>query len=133
VSDKWPVSGLSVDICGSRSFPFGVAILRGDYTAGNVVTATPLTIISPTEKQEFMLSEDVSADRQKILLKANGGSPKGGYWWFLDQQPLGRIEAGIGMWWPLTAGTHEAKVVDESGRAVSVRFTCQGTSASSGR
>jgi hypothetical protein len=47
VSDKWPVPGLSVDICGTRSFPFGVAILRGDYSAGNVETATPLILYNP--------------------------------------------------------------------------------------
>jgi hypothetical protein len=47
VSDKWPIPGLSVDICGTRSFPFGVAILRGDYSAGNVETATPLILYNP--------------------------------------------------------------------------------------
>jgi len=47
VSDKWPIHGLSVDICGTRSFPFGVAILRGNYTSGNVVTAAPLILYNP--------------------------------------------------------------------------------------
>lgn len=48
VSDKWPVPGLSVDICGTLSFPFGVAILRGDYSAGNVETAMPLILYNPS-------------------------------------------------------------------------------------
>jgi hypothetical protein len=47
VSDKWPIPGLSVDICGTRSFPFGVALLRGDYSAANVETATPLILYNP--------------------------------------------------------------------------------------
>ena len=47
VSDKWPIHGLSVDICGTRSFPFGVAILRGNYTSGNVATAAPLILYNP--------------------------------------------------------------------------------------
>ena len=46
-SNKWPIVGLSVDICGTRSFPFGVVIVRGDYTTGNISTATPLILYNP--------------------------------------------------------------------------------------
>lgn len=46
---KWPTSGLSLSPCGTNSFPFGVAIFHGDYTATDVSTATPLVLYNPNE------------------------------------------------------------------------------------
>jgi hypothetical protein len=47
VSDKWPVSGLSVDLCGTESFPFGVVVMQGDYTTDDISTAIPLILYNP--------------------------------------------------------------------------------------
>jgi hypothetical protein len=46
-SDKWPINGLSVGICGTESYPFGVAVFQGSYTATNVSSATPLELDNP--------------------------------------------------------------------------------------
>jgi hypothetical protein len=47
VSNKWPMSGLSVGICGTESYPFGVAVFQGSYTNANLSTATPLELYDP--------------------------------------------------------------------------------------
>jgi hypothetical protein len=46
-SDKWPINGLSVGICGTESYPFGVAVFQGSYTATNISSATPLELDNP--------------------------------------------------------------------------------------
>jgi hypothetical protein len=46
---QWPLGGLSLSPCGTNSFPFGVAIFQGNYTAEDVSTATPLVLYNPNE------------------------------------------------------------------------------------
>jgi hypothetical protein len=46
-SEKWPVGGLSVGPCGTYDYPFGVAIFQGNYTAANILSATPLELYDP--------------------------------------------------------------------------------------
>ncbi len=41
---EWGLEGLSLGSCGMQSYPFGVALYSGTYTAGNVSQATPLQI-----------------------------------------------------------------------------------------
>ncbi len=41
---QWGLNGLSLGSCGTDAYPFGVALYRGSYTAGNVSAATPLQI-----------------------------------------------------------------------------------------
>jgi hypothetical protein len=47
VSNKWPISGLSVGICGTDSYPFGVIVFQGSYTTENLSSATPLELYDP--------------------------------------------------------------------------------------
>lgn len=47
--DKWPLTGLSVSLCGTLNYPFGVAIFQGNYTSANVSSATPLKLYNPSE------------------------------------------------------------------------------------
>ena len=47
VSDKWPISGLSVGICGTERYPFGVVVFQGSYTTENLSSATPLELYDP--------------------------------------------------------------------------------------
>jgi len=44
VARQWGLNGLSLGSCGVEAYPFGVALYRGVYTAGNVSSATPLQI-----------------------------------------------------------------------------------------
>ena len=46
-SETWPVGGLSVGPCGTYDYPFGVAIFQGNYTAANILSATPLELYDP--------------------------------------------------------------------------------------
>ena len=41
---NWKLSGLSLGACGTDSYPFGVALYRGSYTAGNVSGAQQVQI-----------------------------------------------------------------------------------------
>lgn len=43
------MSGLSLNPCGTSSFPFGVAIFQGDYTATDISAETPLVLYNPNE------------------------------------------------------------------------------------
>ena len=47
ISDKWPMSGLSVGSCGTESYPFGVSVFQGSYTVANLSSATPLELNDP--------------------------------------------------------------------------------------
>jgi hypothetical protein len=47
VSDKWPISGLSVGNCETESYPFGVAFFQGSYTTANISSTTPLELYDP--------------------------------------------------------------------------------------
>jgi hypothetical protein len=44
---KWPVSGLSLGICGTLSYPFGIAVYQGFYGISDISTAVPLVIFNP--------------------------------------------------------------------------------------
>lgn len=46
-SAKWPVRGLAVGPCGSLNYPFGLAVLRGNYDVANVSSAKALQIYRP--------------------------------------------------------------------------------------
>ena len=48
-ADKWSMSGLSVNPCGTDAFPLGIAIFQGNYTVKNISNATPLNIYDPIE------------------------------------------------------------------------------------
>ncbi len=47
VADLWPVRGLSVGPCGVVNYPFGVAILQGDYDAESVADVMLLVLYNP--------------------------------------------------------------------------------------
>jgi len=43
----WPVGNLAVGPCGPLNYPVGIAVLRGNYAAGNVSSAKALQIYHP--------------------------------------------------------------------------------------
>jgi hypothetical protein len=47
ISAKWPMSGLSLGICGTDGYPFGVIVFQGSYTTSNLSSATPLELYDP--------------------------------------------------------------------------------------
>jgi hypothetical protein len=46
-ADKWSMSGLSVNPCGTDAFPLGIGIFQGNYTLKTISSATPLNIYNP--------------------------------------------------------------------------------------
>jgi hypothetical protein len=62
ITEKWPVSGLSVGPCGTYDYPFGVAIFQGDYTAANILSATPLDLYDPILRHSCpLILSDISS------------------------------------------------------------------------
>jgi hypothetical protein len=49
-ADNWVFSGLTLGPCGTLNYPFGIAIFRGYYIAGNISSATPLKLDNPDVK-----------------------------------------------------------------------------------
>jgi hypothetical protein len=41
-ASRWPLKGLTLSICGTEYYPFGVLIARGYYTTSNIVKSAPL-------------------------------------------------------------------------------------------
>jgi penicillin-binding protein 1C len=76
-----------------------------------------LTLISPTQGQEIIPDQTVSADRQRIPLRARrvGDDGPGELWWFIDGQCIGHCAAGAPCWWPPAQGSHEVRAVDAQG------------------
>jgi hypothetical protein len=44
---NWAFPGLSVGPCGTLNYPFGIAIFQGYYTAGDLLSVTPLKLDNP--------------------------------------------------------------------------------------
>ena len=62
ITEKWPVSGLSVGPCGTYDYPFGVAIFQGNYTAANILSATPLDLYDPILRHSCpLILSDISS------------------------------------------------------------------------
>ena len=44
---KWPVSGLTLDLCGAGIFPFGIAVFQGNYSTKEVSKVESLDLYNP--------------------------------------------------------------------------------------
>jgi hypothetical protein len=60
MSDNWPYNQLHLGPCDYIS-PFGIAVLRGDYTASNFSTATALTLYDPHVERLCMTNVPVTS------------------------------------------------------------------------
>lgn len=45
VAAKWPISNLTLYACGTLDFPFGVAIIKGNYDEGNLSSGATLQVV----------------------------------------------------------------------------------------
>lgn len=71
-------------------------------------------IISPAAGQVALLAPGVPAERQEVVLEAEGAAG-GSLSWFVDGLFLGRVGADDRFWWRPNLGTHELLVVDDAG------------------
>ena len=46
-ADNWAFSGLTIGPCGTLNYPFGIALFRGYYIAGDLASVTPLKLDNP--------------------------------------------------------------------------------------
>jgi hypothetical protein len=46
-ADAWPLPSLSLGPCGTLNYPFGIAILPGNYDSGTLAQGTPLKLNDP--------------------------------------------------------------------------------------
>ena len=83
-------------------------------------------MISPRPGQEIVLSDDLPADRQRLLLKlAAANSEDRRIWWFVDNRLLSTGNTGEPLWWTPVTGAHEVRAVDERGHAAIARIVVQ--------
>ena len=138
-ADKWPFHGLSVSPCGTLNYPFGVAIFQGNYTVGNVSSATPLKLYNPAALYNcpailsgisayafqpssntaaiFQTSNDTPVFTESMNLKVQST----GYWVAGQAETLMNFEPGI---YTVVGG-------DEWGSLVMVHFTVSSVSITS--
>jgi penicillin-binding protein 1C len=75
--------------------------------------AGKLMIVSPARGEKIVLSDDLAADRQQVLLEASSDG-RGGIWWFVDDRVVGKERR---IWWSPSVGVHRVRVVDGEGRS----------------
>jgi penicillin-binding protein 1C len=86
--------------------------------------APTLVMVSPAAGRQYVLSPDVPAERQRVLLKAayrGAEAREGTVWWFVDGEPAGSGGVAEPFWWEPTPGSHEVRVVDARGKSAAVR------------
>jgi penicillin-binding protein 1C len=77
----------------------------------------PLQIVKPLDGDVFVMSDDIAADSQRIMLKATSDDAR--LFWFVD----GRFLAGnASSQWQLVRGQHEIVCSDEHGRSAAVQI-----------
>jgi penicillin-binding protein 1C len=97
-------------------------------TVGIAAAATGrLVLVSPAAGEEFVMSSDVPAERQRILLRAartatdsagaGTGSPADPrpLWWFVDGELVATAPEFTRTWWSPRPGSHEIRVTDADG------------------
>jgi len=79
-----------------------------------------LVILSPAEGARFAWMPDRPAADQQVALRAAAPSGSSTLYWFVEGQLVARCRPTAVAQWPLTAGRHELRCVDDRGRRDSV-------------
>ncbi len=135
-STEWPLSGLSLGSCGTTIYPFGVAVYRGVYTAGNVSQATPLGVqpVVPCPMLIRYISGYVFQPSSDLAVILPGGT--GATATLMQGNVTATTVNAMGAnltesTTPLSPGTYSVAAGDEWGSVVVVHFTIgSGTSTS---
>ncbi len=78
-------------------------------------------ILSPLDGEEYRLVQGASM-RQRLQLAATAGSGVRQLWWFVDGELRASSAPGEAVSWPLRAGDHSVRCIDDRGRASLVRI-----------
>jgi hypothetical protein len=139
MADHWPLDGLTLGACGTATMPFGVALYKGTYTAGNVSRATPLQIypvvpcpmliryvtgylFQPSSDFAVILPSGPNATATEMTANVNATAE-----YVLDAN----LTASSTPTDPLGPGTYSVAAGDEWGSVVVVHFTVGGGAATS--
>jgi hypothetical protein len=68
---KWALIGLTLSVCGTEYYPFGILITRGNYTVSNISKAAPLSFFDPDEIVRGCIPEPISRSYEIAPLSDN--------------------------------------------------------------
>jgi penicillin-binding protein 1C len=100
-----------------------------NLTAARPMPVSPrVIIISPAAGQEYVLSPDLDAAHQQVMLHAvfRGDPSDSRVWWFVDGVTLGQFPVDDAVPWHPAPGTHQVRAIDSSGHAAVLQFTVRG-------
>ena len=129
VARLWPLTGLSLGPCGTEAFPFGVALYRGAYSAGNVSQAQPVQIypITPCPMLIRLVTAYLFQPTSDLAVVLPGGTNATATQMSANVTATAEYASGIALTTsssaPLGAGTYTAAAGDEWGSVAVVRFT----------
>jgi penicillin-binding protein 1C len=76
-------------------------------------------ILSPVNQCEYLMDR-TRAEKQRLVLKADGSYDSRKLFWFINGQYVNEGRAGEGFFWPMREGHHRITVTDDHGRSSSV-------------
>lgn len=134
---RWALNGLSLSSCGKEAYPFGVALYRGLYAAGNVSAATPLQIYPITACPMYIRLVTAylfqPASDLAVILPSGPNSPATPMLANVTATTVYASGATLSSS-PLGPGTYTVAAGDEWGSVVVIHFTvgaAAGTSSTS--
>ena len=110
VAERW---GASIDAWLRRT--------RATADGGGLTSGPYLRIVTPADGDEFALVEDGLAGGERLALLA-GGSDDGPFFWYVDNEYVGRSDHQGPFLWTLKEGAHTITVADEKGLSASCRI-----------
>lgn len=135
---SWGLSGLSLGSCGTEAYPFGVALYRGAYSAGNVSQARPIQIypITPCPMLIRLVTGYLFQPMSDLAVVLPGGPNATATQMSANVTATTEYGGGAALTTssstPLGSGTYTAAAGDEWGSVAVVRFTVSvGTGTSS--
>jgi penicillin-binding protein 1C len=94
-----------------------------DPTCSSVVSGAPPLIVSPSDGAEYLLSENIGSDYQKILLEARASNATERIFWFLNGQMIYSGSPVDRHFVRPEPGLHKLVVTDDEGRSSEVAFS----------
>jgi penicillin-binding protein 1C len=106
---------------------FAPTASRGPLAAAAPIGVQPssgsVRLLSPTDGQQIIHDPSIPEAAQRCPLRARAPESSGrpALWWFVDGHYLGCGASEQSLWWTPSLGTHEVRVVDALGHAVSAK------------
>jgi len=130
---NWKLSGLTLGACGTSSFPFGVAVYRGSYTAQNVSTGQQLRIypVVPCPLMIRYITGYLFQPTSDLAVILPGGTNATAAPMSAEVNATGEYTTGASPTALLGPGTYTVAAGDEWGSLVVTQITVKSSSTSS--